>query len=214
MFSTGLNYGTLALLFFSLVLYSCSEKKMDVKPDSYLNEQEQADFLYSISRYHAKLAPKANHKTKFEDRFDKYYRRMSDRHELVAYFPSGKDEFIYFMTYRIAPSIHVKKVACAGRLKYDSNGEIMHYEELFRTWKMLEDELNQKSEMLFEIVLKGKSLEAYLPQNSGKEEFIEFPDLETTYNSEKRRWISSRENPLEELYQLEGSSEIEDGSIE
>lgn len=183
---------------------SCQEPVLNTDPNHYLSPEQQADFLYSIIRYHGKLAPKSNHQTKFDEKFDGYYRQLAAKHELVAYYPHPKDSFIYFMTYRIAPSIHVKKVACAGKIKINPQGDIVYYEEIFRTWKMPIEELDQKSSMLFARMVKNKDLSPYLPQNSGKEEYIEFPDPNTYFDTEKRRWISTLENPLEPFYRLDG----------
>jgi hypothetical protein len=199
-----LFYLLLAILILSL--NSCQEKQIrDIDPKSYLTEEKQKSFLYSIARYHIKLPGKANHKTKFESRFDEEYRMISNKHELIYYFIDQDSQQIYFMTYRIAPSIHVKKVATAGIVSFDENGQIIHYEEKFRTWRLPLDELEKKSTMLFQLMLDQKDLSKYYSHNSGEEEYIEFPDEYTYFDIEKRRWISKLENPREEYYNIEGS---------
>jgi hypothetical protein len=185
---------------------ACQENQMrNIDPNFYLTAEEQDSFLYSIARYHGKLPGKANHKTKFESRFDEEYKNISSQHELISYFKDEDNQYIYFMTYRIAPSLHLKKVATAGVVTYDKDGQMIHYEEKFRTWRFPVDELNQKSSMLFQLLLDQKDLSKYYPQNSGEEEFIEFPDENTHFDIELRRWVSKSENPLEAYYNLEGN---------
>ena len=61
---------------------------------------------------------------------------------------------------------------------------------------MTEDELAIKGEFLFDLLVKGKDLSPYFPQNSGKEEYIEFPDEHTYYDTINRVWVSDLIDPL------------------
>jgi hypothetical protein len=80
-------------------------------------------------------------------------------------------------------------VAVAGRLKFDDNDSLIHYEEIYRTWKMLPDELEKKNDLLFSMLLKGEDLSPYYNHNSGDEEWIEFPDKNIHFDTNLRKWI-------------------------
>lgn len=188
-----------AVLFFT----ACAQKneiKADYNPSSFLAEEEIDDFKYEIIRYVGKLAGKANHDTKFEERFDEYYIDLANRHQLLYYFENEDNGEVYFLITRIAPSLHYRKVGFGGKLSRNSEGEIMHYEEAFRTWKMEEEELKEKSLLLFDLYVNGKDLTAYYPENS-KGEYIEFPNNDVFYDVKKRQWISTLEDPMQELYE-------------
>ena len=187
-------------LLISVVLLSCNTNNVkDINPDSFLSKTEQSDFKYSIIRWAGKPAPKVTDSTLFDPQFEEYYKKLADQHELAAYYIDEPSGYHYFMMYRIAPSIHLKKVALAGRLKYNDTGDIVYYEEVFRTFKMLVPELEEKSKQIFNDYLSNGSIEKYLFKNTTPEEFIEFPDDEVRYDTNLRKWISSRFNPVEEL---------------
>ncbi|HMO39434.1 MAG TPA: hypothetical protein PKC76_17665 [Saprospiraceae bacterium] len=191
------------ILLLSVLISACNTKGIeDYQADKYLNEAAQQTFLYDIMRYMGRLAPQATQATKHEARFDEHYTKQVNAHRLDFYYADAKSGFIYFAVSRIAPSIHVKRVTIGGKLKRNEEGEIAYYEEVFRTWKMLEAEHAEKSAMLFAKMVKGEDLSPYYPENSGKEEFIEFPNEDVYFDAEQRLWISRREDPLQPYYHL------------
>jgi hypothetical protein len=188
----------------ALLVASCAQKteiKADYNPSSFLTDEEIDDFKYEVIRYVGKLAGKANHDTKFEERFDEYYTDLANRHQLLYYFENEDNGEVYFLITRIAPSLHYRKVGFGGKLIRNSENEITQYEEAFRTWKMEEEELKEKSLFLFDRYVNGKDLTAYYPENSKGEEYIEFPNKDVFYDIEKRQWISTLENPMQGLYE-------------
>lgn len=162
--------------------------------------EDMEAFKYSIMRYTGKLPGKADHITKFDTIFDSHYQNLATQHDLLFYEKSG--DTVYFLITRMAPSLYEKKVAIGGKLSYGKDGRISYYEEAFRTWKMLVPELEQKAELLFGLYLSGKDLSPYYTINSKGVEYIEFPDEDVYYDTEKRFWVSKREDPLEELYDM------------
>ena len=107
---------------------------------------------------------------------------------LDAYFEKGG--YRYFLISRRAPSIHDKRVATGGKLKLDASGNVVEYEEVFRTWKMLEPDLIKKGILLFDKMVKGQSLERYLTKHSWPEEYIEFPDETVYFDKASRKWTT------------------------
>ncbi|MCH8553755.1 MAG: hypothetical protein LAT76_01265, partial [Schleiferiaceae bacterium] len=160
---------------------------------------------YEVIRYMGKLPGKASHFTKMDAKFDEEYKKIAAAHQLEFYYE--KEGKVYFMFSRIAPSIKVKRVGLGGYLERDATGEITVYKEVFRTWKMEEPVLAEKGLKLFSLMVNNKDLTPFYPENSGREEFIEFPDAYTHFDVEKRMWISSREDVLEPFYHLKGHPE-------
>lgn len=176
-------------IFIGLVTVSfmaCGNNK-NTDPERSLSEQEQADLKYSIARYIHKLPNRATEANKFEAQFDEYYTTKSKYATLDHYY-KGSGDTVFFQVSKIAPSMKVKKVATAGKLLRDGAGNITYYEEVYRTWKMEEPELKKKSERLFGLFIAGKDLTPYYTENS-TEEYIEFPDRNNSYDTEKRMWV-------------------------
>jgi hypothetical protein len=180
------------IVIFSLFVVGCSSNKIDIEPSSYLDSTEIGDFKYSIIRYAGDLAGKASHDNKFDPSFDDYYKNLSAAHELRFYSADTASEHTYFLLTRIAPSLTKKYVAIGGKLKMNKDS-ITYYEEVFRTWKMPEEEQLKVSEMLFNKMIKGEDLSMYYPENSGDEYIIEFPSEKVFFDTTRRRWL------LEEL---------------
>jgi hypothetical protein len=190
-----------------IAFLSCKQEKetRDFSATNILTETEIDAFKYEIIRYAGKLAGRANHQTKFEERFDAHYIELAGNHQLPFYHVKEETGEVYFLLTRIAPSIHYRKVAMGGKLTRNDSGEITYYEEAFRTWKMEENELLEKSQVLFADYVDGKDLSKYYPENSKGEEYVEFPNEEVYFDSEQRIWVSLRENPMQYLY--EGGNE-------
>lgn len=157
-------------------------------PANQLNEKEQAEFKYAIVRFAGYFPKGANQGSKLEGRFDSAYRAQANLLQLDKYFINEKDGYIYFELSRIAPSFKKKYVATGGRLKRDAAGIVKEYEEIYRTWKMERPQLQQKTRLFFAAMVAGEDLSPYYTDNIGDMEHIEFPDRNTYYDKENRKW--------------------------
>lgn len=177
------------LLIFVLLfgIISCSQTA-NYNPAKSLSDQQQKEFKYEIIRFVGKLAKRATHETKFDSQFDESYQRAADKMNLDKYYVNEKDGFTYFEVSRIAPSNHVKYVATGGKLKKDAEGKIVEYEEIYRTWKMAKEELDKKTPTYFKYMVDSKDLSEFYTANIGNTENIEFPDAQSKFNKELRRW--------------------------
>ncbi len=190
-----------ALLFFAAACGSSSSpESLGEKP----GETRGKELLQAIIRYAGKLPSRATQETKFEARFDDYYEDLANKHRIDLYYEDEANGDIYLLASRIAPSLHEKRVGIGIRLQFAADS-LVYYEERFRTWKMPEAELAEKGALLFAKMAKGEDLSPYYPQNSGEEEYIEFPDADTYFDLENRVWRSTRPNPVEPYYPLKQS---------
>jgi hypothetical protein len=201
------------LLAISIAFTACNGSRPNYSADQHLSKTEQDSLAYSIIRYMGKLPGKANQKTKFDNTFDQEYKKTAAAHNMWFYHFDASNQLHYFLFTRIAPSIKLKYVAIGGYVKYNEQGLIEAYEEVFRTWKMPEQELREKSLLLFDRMVQQKDLSPYYPQNSGDEEFIEFPDPNTFFNKEKRMWESTLEDYMEPLYRNLGHPNVDTTEI-
>jgi hypothetical protein len=190
--------------FLALFFLHC-ESDNQTLPITQVNQIEDKDesfkdeFTRKIIRYIGRKPEDASHENKFHPYFDAFYENQVNQHELIAYHKKEAKE--YFVFTRIAPSIHLKKVAIGGYVQFESNGELKDIELAFRTWKQEPDTLLKRVELLFSKLIMGEPLTPYYTENSGNTEYIEFPNSEVWYDKKERRWLSSREDVLSEFIQ-------------
>ncbi len=164
-----------------------------------LSETQIIEFKQKLIRYIGKLPTEVSNEGKFHSSFDEYYAQEMTKYELNKYF-KDKDGKIYFLFTKIAPSVKLKKVALGGYVVFDNQGNIQELEEVFRTWKHEPEKIKELSDMLFDKMIHNQDLSPYFPQNSGREEIIEFPNEYVYYDKQQKMWISTIPNPLEDYY--------------
>lgn len=179
------KYCYIAIL--SILFISCQKAKI-TSPSAYFNQKEQEDFKYKLVRYYEDLAPNASHLNKFDSTYKDYYTYKAKKSNLLYLYKVENSKTYYFAITKIAPSLTLKKVATLGYVTFDKNNSVSDYEEVARTWKMPQGELETKTKLLFEKMINKEDLSAYYPQNSSEDLFIEFPDATTFYNKSKRIW--------------------------
>jgi hypothetical protein len=193
---------TLILVFSALVigLSSCNQTTNYRIEEAQLSQEKQTETIKGIIRYLGKMPDKATPSSRTSEIFDTHYEKELKKYKLTHYYLDKQNNRQYFVCIRRAPSIKEKFVATAGYFVLEDN-TIVDYEESFRTWKMEMDELLPKVDLLFGKYLKGYDLSMYYPENSGDEDYIEFPNSESFYVKEERAWKSTRENVMEEYHQ-------------
>ncbi len=172
----------------TIILFAAAcQSAPDYKPDSYLDPKKKDEVLDRIIRYAGALPKKTPDSARFDEKHDAYYRELASKHRLTHYYVSGDGEHFFLLT-RPAASLVKKFVATGGRMRFNAADSLIEYEEVFRTWRLTPDTLARRSELLFDKMVKGESLEPYLTRNSGGVEYIEFPDERTWYDKASRNW--------------------------
>lgn len=176
---------TAVCFYFLLVLAACS--KPDYNPDRFFSQEaDKTTFIRNTMPYYCKLPDAFTVERRFDTVLYEHFARMLPVFKLEAYHVEADTH--YFMVSRPAASLHEKRICIAGKLVYAPDSSLAHYEEVFWTFKMKLPQLKEKSNLLFENMVKGKDLSKYYPQNS-LEEWIEFPDAKNRYNVKERRWV-------------------------
>jgi hypothetical protein len=168
----------------TLLVAACSDGPYD--PDKFLSGDEQEKFIRESVFYTHKLAPNSSHKTKFDSAFSTYYDAAAKESRLTHYF-IDEEGLHYFLISRKAKSITPMEEGIGGRLLRSEQGELLEYEELFRTWKMPADTLEKRGKLLFERMVTKKDLTMYYSKFQG-DRFIEFPDGRFYFDVRTRRW--------------------------
>lgn len=179
---------------FLLILCVTQCAKDRFQPDQYLDAKAQSRLIRETVYYATKLPPNSNHFTKFGKEFDWYYDLAADETNLEKYY-TAPDGTGYFLMTRVARSINPMREGIGGKVRYDTMGKMVEYEEVFRTWKMPEDSLLVRGAFLFNRMVKGQDLSLYYSKFQG-DRYIEFPDDRFVFDKQSRRW---RDRELDSL---------------
>ncbi len=176
-------------LAFICLAFSCADKKLDIKTESYLSVEQQNKLKFDVVRYIEKLPKYATEQNKFDTIFDREYRKLADKLEVMYAYKNPENDTLFFAIAKVAPSLKVKKTVTAGKLVYDNAGKLSYYEERFRTWKMDVLTLKTESDKLFQKYIQNQDLTPYYTKNSQGKFLIEFPDDNNTFDTQKRKWV-------------------------
>jgi len=171
-------------IFLFVLLSSCNSDPYD--PGKFLSRDDQQKLIRETVYFSMKLAPNANHDTKFNKEFDWYYDRAAKEVEVAKYYIDEKRTHYFFMS-RVARSITPMREGIGGKLRFDDAGKLIEYEEIFRTWKMERDSLKIRGLMLFDRMVKGKDLSLFYSKFQG-DKYIEFPNERFSFDKTLRLW--------------------------
>jgi hypothetical protein len=172
------------ILFISFL--SCTIQSEKYSPTKNLSAKELDANLWSMIRYLGRAPEGLTPPERFYPGYDSHYVAQMKLFIVEAWY--SKNDVSYFMVSRRAASLVDKRVATGGIIKFDEQGGIQEYEEVFRTWKMIPDTLKKRSLLLFDKMVKGESLKPYETQFSNGIEYIEFPDDRTYFDKAERDW--------------------------
>jgi hypothetical protein len=173
------------LMLLPLIVLGCTSKS-SYDPDERLTPQQKDEIMDKTIRYIVKAPEKIQEADKFNSKHDQYYQQRASECRLELYCVAGDNHF--FLISQPAPSLTLKKHATGGKFKLDAEGNIIEYEEIFRTWKMQPDTLKKRSYVLFDKMVAGEPLDSYHTKYSKGIEYIEFPDDRTYYDKQQRSW--------------------------
>lgn len=148
--------------------------------------------MWTIIRYVGRAPEGLTYSERFYKGYDPHYREQQSLHRMDAFFIEG--DTCYFLVSRRAPSLVEKRVATGGKLVLADGGTLAYYHEVFRTFKMKDEELKKKSLFLYNRMVKNEALDLFERRKS-QEEYIEFPDEINFYDANERQW-KQREHRL------------------
>jgi hypothetical protein len=164
-----------------LTLLACTANKKDTI-DDYHNEAESKKILAQVVRYNY-----YNEGIPSQDRvletYNEKYEKVLPSFSIYKY-AVGKDDFHCFVLYRLHHKDRYRAVG--GRLKLNDQNRVIVYEEIFVTPLLPKNELDSKSDFLFdELVKHGKIEDDFLKMK----QYVEWPNENQKYDTVKHEWI-------------------------
>jgi hypothetical protein len=175
---------TLAAL--TLVILWCCKPGPEFNPAEQLTSEQKEAVLAKIIRYVVRPPETASGEERFSSKYDEYYSQKLTDTRLHQYFEKNGE--VYFLVSKPATDLKLKWHALGGKFKINGVGEVVEYEEIFRTWKMTPDALKPRSYFLFEKMIKEEPLEPYYTKNSNGVDLIELPDDRTYFDKAIGEW--------------------------
>lgn len=188
-----------------LTAFACQTSAPNYEASQHLDTAAQSAFIGQIIRYLGKLPGKGNEANKFDAQFDEHYAKEAGAYRLDFYHQDKATGDIFAMVSRIAPSMYERRTGTGIKMSKSPGGDITAYEEVFRTWKMAPADLAERGQMLFAKMAQGEDLSSYYTKNAGNTDYIEFPDENTRYDTERRLWVSTLDDVLQPYYDLKNA---------
>jgi hypothetical protein len=169
-----------------LIQVSCNNgpgrtQEYDIK--SYFTAQQRDTLMADIITYVYKKPKTADYITRFSLHYRNWYVQNLPLFDLAYYYISDDSTHYYYLI-RPARSAKGSTRGVGGSFKLNSEGKIIHFEELFNTPVMATPYLKQKGLILFKEMVASGDVDGYL----GNPEFIEWPDDRLKYDNVKNEW--------------------------
>lgn len=169
-------------------LFSCEDRPVNYNPAQYLTASDQNLFLTKALGYINKpILARQTQRGNLSTLLANTDRREQARLELYY----SKANISYFLI-SLPSGFAGKRYATGGKIEVGERGEVLSFEEVFRTWKMDPHTLQMRSHFLFDKMVTGESLSPYYTENSDGVDFIELPDTRTYFDKELRSWKTKR----------------------
>lgn len=171
------------------ILVSCQPSGKKIKKEDYQHDFDK--LMFQIVPFIAKLHDSISENKRFDTSNNQFMlTHIVERQYQWLNFYQDDSNQCFFQIKRLEPSIKKDKFsAICGTFKLSSENTIdpSTFKEIYWTWKMRTKELDEKSIVLFNIVLEKKSIKPYCyPQ--AKEDWIEFPSDKVIYDNQLQKW--------------------------
>jgi hypothetical protein len=174
------------LLFFLLqFLPSCKPEKPDVYSIEYHfpDESLRKNLMASIITYIYKAPPGASLEMRFDEAHKDYYLSEVKNFEMLKYH-IAEDGYHYFYILRPARNVHNHKRGVGGKFKYNEDGSLSHFEEVWVTPMVEEEKIKNWAAYFFPDFIQTGRVDNYLPNTS----MVEFPNDRAKYDNAKYEW--------------------------
>jgi hypothetical protein len=183
-----MKYNFLYILLMALMV-SCQSNHAKIELEDY--QEKYDDLLFEIVPFVAKLHDSIPMNERFLSKNKNFMKSHIIEREYQWKNFYKDSVYSYFQITRLEPSNHRDKYsAICGKFKQKEDGSLdsASFEEIYWTWKMKKDQLDEKSKVLFLRAIKNQSLKAYCDPQT-KDDWIEFPNDKVTYDKSTQTWI-------------------------
>jgi hypothetical protein len=181
------------LIIFTLVLnllVSCGNSQPKIELSDYTENFD--NLLFEIVPFVAKLHDSIPMNERFLPKNKNFMKtHIIEREYQWLNFYKSDSGYSYFQITRLEPSNKRDKYsAICGKFKQNEDGSLdsASFEEIYWTWKMKKDKLEDKSKTLFLKAIKEESLKAYCDPQT-KDDWIEFPNDRVFYDKSTQKWL-------------------------
>ncbi|MDP2174610.1 MAG: hypothetical protein Q8K70_01730 [Bacteroidota bacterium] len=183
-----MKYNLIYILLIS-VLVSCQSKQAKIELEDY--QERFDDLLFEIVPFVAKLHDSIPMSERFMPKNKNFMKTHILEREYQWQNFYRDSNYSYFQITRLEPSNNRDKYsAICGKFKQNKDGSMdsASFEEIYWTWKMKKDQLDEKSKILFLKAIKNQSLKAYCDPQT-KDDWIEFPNDKVYYDKATKKWL-------------------------
>lgn len=164
-----------------LMFISCQNK---YNPDNYFKPEEQKELTKKIAVYTEKKQEEISYEDRFLPEQKAYYDYVTKRAGLKLKYLTKTDSGYYFLlTKKELKSLYEHYRAEGGFMKLNGDS-IVYMDILFVTPMLKSEELEEKSEELFNSMAKTGSVKPWIDNLK----YIEWPNKNVLYNPQTSRW--------------------------
>ena len=172
------------LIIFIVIISSCNSKKQ--KASDYFTDDQADTLLTNIITYIYIPAPKATNETKFQPQFRGFYTKNISKFNLQNYY-QAEDGWHYFLIIRPVAGGSLFKRGVLGKFKLKEDSLMpTEFEEVANTPHLKEGIVQERSEYLFQELIKNGNLNKQIPMK----QYIEWPDKHLAYDKKMKEWIT------------------------
>jgi hypothetical protein len=173
---------TTLTIFITIIILSCQSR--NAKFNIYLSDNQADSLLINLVTYIHPLAPKATRETKFEPQFRDFYVKNSSKFTLEN-LQQTPDGWCYFLVIRPVAGGKLFKRGVLGKFKLKENSVMpTDFEEIANTPHLKEGIVQERSQYLFQELVKNGNLNAQMPMK----QYIEWPDEHLAYDKKNQEW--------------------------
>ncbi|MDZ7898805.1 MAG: hypothetical protein U5N85_12400 [Arcicella sp.] len=168
--------------FITTFIFSCQSK--NAKSNVSFSDSQRDSLLTNIITYIYIPAPKATQQTKFEPQFRDFYVKNSSKFTLKN-LEKSPDGWYYFLVIRPVAGGKMFKRGVLGKFKLKENSVMpTEFEEVANTPHLKEGIVQERSNYLFQELVKNGNLNAQMPMK----QYIEWPDEHLAYDKKNNEW--------------------------
>jgi hypothetical protein len=151
--------------------------------ENFFTEAAEADSLLTdMVTYIGRKPPLATSLTRFEETFREYYIHYSREFRPIFFVITPDDTHYYYLS-RPARSTRGNRRGVGGFF-FMEDGQIRGFQELFNTYVMTGEELEEIGWTLFRSMVENGHVDDFI----GNDQYIEWPDERLKYNKELFEW--------------------------
>lgn len=150
----------------------------------YYSPDKQDTLLVNMITYIYRKPSPADHQTRHDPRYRRYYVGELPNFEIDRYFIASDSTHYYFL---IRPARHPQgdRRGVGGRFRLAQDTRIYDFEEIYNTPILPEEEIRKRGRLVFKEMVENKgNIDRYVDDKG----LVEWPDDRLRYDRQKKEW--------------------------